>query len=134
MRERLVEARRAFVRDLPDELRLVIEFFTADKYNAAANLQDNVLFGKRAYGRADAQVRVGDLMRDTVDSLGLRRDIMRIGLDYQVGINGGRLTLEQRQKLAIVRCLLKNPEVLIINEATSALDNATEVRVLEKLL
>ena len=53
MQQRLLEARRAFREDLPEEARGQIEFFDPARYNAAASLQDNILFGKIAYGEAD---------------------------------------------------------------------------------
>ena len=56
------------------------------------------------------------------------------GLDFEVGIGGSRLALAQRQKLAIARGLLKNPDVLILNDATSPLDPAAENRIIDNLL
>ena len=58
MQVRLLDARRVFRADLPVEARPEIEFFDAERYNAAASVQDNILFGKIAYGEADAPVRV----------------------------------------------------------------------------
>ena len=53
-KSRLLEARRVFRADLPPAAGTEIEFFDADRYNAAASVQDNILFGKIAYGEADA--------------------------------------------------------------------------------
>src|SRR5205823_11811632 len=58
IQQRLIEARRAFRESLPEEARGQIEFFDPARYNAAASLQDNVLFGKIAYGEAEATMRV----------------------------------------------------------------------------
>ena len=64
MKERILEARRAFADNLPPELAGSVAFFSVDAYNAAASVQDNVLFGKIAYGEADAAARVGRVMSD----------------------------------------------------------------------
>jgi ABC-type multidrug transport system fused ATPase/permease subunit len=49
-----------------------------------------------------------------------------LGLDTIIGNNGLFLSGGQRQKIAIARCLLKNPEIIIFDEATSALDLSSE--------
>jgi hypothetical protein len=56
MQQRLLEARRVFRADLPPKARQQIEFFDPQLYNAAASVQDNILFGKIAYGESDAPV------------------------------------------------------------------------------
>ena len=50
MKLRVLKARRAFADGLPEALADSVEFFDAGRYNAAATLQDNILFGKLAYG------------------------------------------------------------------------------------
>lgn len=132
-REGILKARRMFAENLPDELKGAVEFFDDDKYNAAATVQDNILFGKLAYGQAQAVERVGGLISQVVDALDLRKAVMEIGLDYQVGIAGARLSSSQRQRLAIARAVLKRPDLLILNEATASLDLATQGKLMERL-
>jgi len=59
----------------------------------------------------------------------LLETIVEIGMEFQVGSKGDRLSGGQRQKLAIARVFLKAPEVLIMDEATSALDNNSQSRI-----
>jgi len=129
MMDRLLEARRLFARDLPEDLRGAVEFFDAARYNAAATIQDNMLFGKVRYGRAGTQEKVQALIRETVDALDLREPVMAVGLDHSCGVAGARLGAAQRQKLALARALLKRPDVLIVNEATAVLDGGSQSRV-----
>jgi ATP-binding cassette subfamily B protein len=56
------------------------------------------------------------------------------GLDTQVGERGIKLSGGQRQRLSLARALLKNPSVLILDEATSAIDNETEAAIQRSLL
>ncbi len=63
----------------------------------------------------------------------LLEQIIALGLDFRVGTRGDRLSGGQRQKLAIARVLLKKPPILILDEATAALDNASQQRI-HKLL
>ncbi|HKX08344.1 MAG TPA: ABC transporter ATP-binding protein/permease [Stellaceae bacterium] len=130
---RIVEARRVFEADLPEQLRDSIEFFADDRYNAAATIQDNLLFGKLAFGEADAERRLIEVVARVIDALDLRRTVIEAGLAFQVGPGGTRLALAQRQKVAIARCMLKRPDVLILNEATSALDGPAQVRIIDML-
>ena len=133
MQQRLLEARALFAKDLPSRLHGTVEFFDSEKYNAAATLQDNILFGKLAYGQAGAEARVSSLINDVLDDLDLRSTVMEVGFSYQVGIAGSRLNATQRRKLAIARAMLKRPDMLIINDSLAVLDGATQQQVLANL-
>ncbi|MHA1568764.1 MAG: ATP-binding cassette domain-containing protein, partial [Alphaproteobacteria bacterium] len=130
---RLLMARRLFRDELPASKQGAVAFFDPERYNAAASLQDNILFGKIAYGQAESAARVGAVVGEVVDALDMRGKVMEVGLDFDVGIGGGRLNAAQRQKLAIARCVLKRPDVLIINEATAAFDSPTQTHILAAL-
>ena len=129
MQQRLLEARKVFRANLPPKARQQIEFFDPERYNAAASVQDNILFGKIAYGEADAPVRIPAVLAEVIDALSLRQTVIDVGLDYHVGTGGSRLSLAQRQKAAIARAVLKRPDLLILNEATSALDGQEQSKV-----
>jgi ABC-type multidrug transport system fused ATPase/permease subunit len=131
---KLLEARHAFAAGLPEELRGTVAFFDQDRYNAAASVQDNILFGRLVYGRPQSQRVIGELIAEVIRSLGLRRQVIELGLDFSVGIGGSRLTTAQRQKLALARCLLKRPDLLVVDQATAALDPASQRLILAGVL
>ena len=133
LQERILVAREAFAENLPEEYRGGIEFFDVDGFNTAATLQDNILFGKLAYGQAGGAERVGEVMSAVIDDLDLRTAVMEVGLGFHVGIGGGRLSGAQRQKLGIARAIMKRPDVLILNEATGSLDGAAQSALLTAL-
>jgi ABC-type multidrug transport system fused ATPase/permease subunit len=130
LQERILQARRIFAADLPPELRGSIAIFAEDRYNVAASLLDNILFGKIAYGEADAETRLNGAVAEVIDALGLRRTVIEAGLDFPVGPGGSRLSPGQRQKVAIARAVLKRPEVLVLNESTSALDGPAQAKLI----
>ena len=134
MRQRVLEARRIFADNLPDQLSNAVEFFGDGIYNAAASLQDNILFGKLAYGQARGAERVGKLIAEVIDALELRPDVMEVGLGFEVGIGGARLSAAQRQKLAIARAILKRPDVLVLDEATTGIDGPSQTMIMDNLL
>lgn len=134
IQSRVLEAREVFARDLPEELQDSVAFFSADAYNAAASLQDNILFGKIAYGQADSAARVGAVIGSVLDDLDLRALVIEVGLDFEVGIAGARLSSVQRQKIGIARALLRRPDILILNDAASTFDAPSQRRLVEKTL
>jgi len=134
IQEKIVEARQSFVENLPPHLKDSVAFFNSDAYNAAANIQDNILFGKIAYGYAQASEKIGTLLASVVEELELKRIIVKVGLDFNVGAGGSRLNGNQRQKLCIARSIIKRPDVLIMNQATASFDNRTQHQIVEKIL
>ena len=129
MKQRLLEARRVFADTLPEDMQDAVAFFDIDAYNAAATLQDNILFGKARYGQSGVQEKVQALIAEVVDSLDLRATVMGVGLNSSVGLMGARLSGAQKQRLAVARALLKQPEWLVLDEATSLLDGGSQAHL-----
>lgn len=134
LQAKILKAREIFAAKLPEDLHGAVEFFDPERYNAAASLQDNILFGKLVYGQAEGGRRIGALIADTLDTLGLRGAVLEAGLEFEVGVGGARLSTGQRQKLGIARALLKRAELIVLNETTSALDPSAQDRLAEKIL
>jgi putative ABC transport system ATP-binding protein len=131
---RVIEARRYFAAHLPPEVRHAVEFFDPARYNSAATLQDNILFGKIVTGQAGAVERITKLVRELLDDLELRPMVVRNGLDFQVGVGGARLASAERQKVAMMRALLKRPVLLVLDHAAAVVDPASQTRVVDGVL
>jgi len=132
IQQNILEARNR-IHEIAATENLGIEFFDESLYNPRISVQDNILFGKLAYGQAHAQQKLNVLIADVVAGLDLRNEIIEAGLKYDVGVAGGRLSAVQRQKLALARALLKMPDLLVINQALAGLDPASERRLIENV-
>ena len=58
---------------------------------------------------------------------------MRLGLSYDVGIGGASIPVDQRQKIALARALIKDTDILVVNDAISVLDNESQSRIIDKV-
>lgn len=97
-------------------------------------LTDDTLRRNIAFGIPDDKINEGQII-NAVKSAQLESYILKLkgGLDTEVGERGVRLSGGQRQRIGIARALYHNPQVLVLDEATSSLDYATENGVMESI-
>ncbi len=111
-----------------------VAFYEPDTYNRAASLQDNVLLGRVSQSVAEGDELVSGAIQDLLDELKLTDDVFRIGLNYDIGSGGKRLSETQRQKLHLARSLLKGPDILIANQALNSLGSREQERIIEMVM
>lgn len=91
-----------------------VEFYDPGKVCVGASFRDNLLFGRINLSVTDAQEQVRRRVIDVITDMGMRRDIERIGLDYQVGPAGRLLSAPQRTSIDLARCLIRRPTLLVL--------------------
>jgi len=132
--DKIVNARKQFHQNIPDDLAELIERYDISRFTASASLMDNVLFGRIAYQQADASDRIRLIMGELFDALDLYDDVLSIGLEFDVGSGGKRLTGVQRQKLNLARALLKRSDYFIFNRPIPALDQRIQDQITHNII
>lgn len=104
-------------------LRSNIGFVQQNIFLFDASIRDNL-----RYGKIDASE---EEMWRALEEANLKDFVLSLpkGLDTEVGERGTRLSGGQKQRLSIARAFLKNPPILVFDEATSSLDNESEALI-----
>ena len=109
-------------------LRRVFGYVAQDTFLFEGTIRENV-----AYGRPEAsEVEIVSAL-SAAEALEFATSLPR-GLDTLVGERGQKLSGGQRQRLSLARAILMNPAILVLDEATSAVDNETEAAIQRSLV
>jgi ATP-binding cassette subfamily B protein len=111
----------------PASLRKRIGYVSQDAYLTDGTIADNIAYGDRAPNRervldAARAAEVHAFVADLPD-----------GYDSVVGERGTSLSGGQRQRIALARAFYRDPSILVLDEATSAVDNETEASIQRSL-
>jgi ATP-binding cassette subfamily B protein len=111
----------------PQELRREIGFVPQETFLFSASLAENI-----AWGRPEA---TREEIAWAAEVAGLATDIEAFpkGLDTVVGERGLTLSGGQKQRTAIARAILRNPRILILDDALASVDTVTEEKILNQL-
>ena len=116
------------IRDLSlQSLRGAIGLVSQDVYLFEGSIRENLAYGNPA--ASDAEITDAAKTAEAWSFI----EALPEGLDTPVGERGVRLSGGQRQRLSLARALLKNPPILVLDEATSAVDNETEAAIQRSL-
>ncbi|PKN55310.1 MAG: ABC transporter [Deltaproteobacteria bacterium HGW-Deltaproteobacteria-14] len=110
-----------------DDLRRAVGFVSQDVYLFHGTIAENI-----AYGSFDASREAIEAAARTAEAHDFIT-ALPAGYDTVVGEWGQRLSGGQRQRLSIARAVLKDPPILILDEATSSVDNETEAAIQRSL-
>ncbi len=110
-----------------DSVRDKIGFVSQEPFLFYGSLKDNVMYNQEA---TDEDLETALRLAGAWDFV----DDLQNGIDTMVGDRGAKLSGGQRARVSLARALLKQPSLLILDEASSALDAETERRIQENLL
>ncbi|CAM5776652.1 hypothetical protein LMIY3S_05635 [Labrys miyagiensis] len=110
-------------------LKDAIEFYAPEQLCASASLRDNLLFGRINHAIPGAEQRVGHALHVAVQRYGLDSTVFGLGLDHEVGPKGRSLMATQRTAIGLVRCLIKRPEILILDQPVLSTSGEEQQRI-----
>ena len=114
----------------PEALSKKLGFILQEPFLFTGTVQDNILYGNEQYRHYS-----NEQLREVIKEAGLESllTIFENGLLTNVSSGGESISLGQKQLIAFVRAVLRNPDILILDEATANIDTGTE-QLLEEIL
>jgi ATP-binding cassette subfamily B protein len=114
-----IDIRDVKVKSLRENIGLVQQ----DVFIFSGSIRDNIMYGK--VDATDEEIMEAAKRANIHDFI----ETLENGYDTYVGEKGVKLSGGQKQRISIARVFLKNPPILILDEATSSLDNETEIKI-----
>ncbi|MGE7183406.1 ABC transporter ATP-binding protein [Peribacillus sp. NPDC006672] len=110
-----------------EDIRNWIGYVPQDHFLFSKSVRENILFGKM-----DA---TEDELAEAIRLADFEKDLMMLPnrLETLVGEKGVALSGGQKQRISIARALIKNPEILILDDSLSAVDAKTETTIIENI-
>ena len=104
-----------------------VSYISQDAPVFDGTIKENLVFDKDV---------IGEQMVDALNKVQLSHlvEILEKGLDTEIGEKGTCLSGGEKQRLALARLWFENPELVILDEATSAMDNLTEENVMKSVI
>lgn len=114
----------------PEERAAKIGFILQEPFLFTGTVRENIVYGNEQY-----LSKTHEELEKIIEDAGLQKLLVRFdaGLETKVDARGGTLSLGQKQLIAFMRAVLRNPDVLILDEATANIDTVTE-QLLEEIL
>jgi len=125
----ILEGRALFKEKISIDDPDAVSFYDISNYIFSETILNNIFFGKTKTTNPQIQEKINQSIIQLLIEEDLLEIIVEIGMNFQVGTRGDKLSGGQRQKLAIARAFLKSPKIMIMDEATSALDNKSQARI-----
>jgi len=115
-------------------LRDIIGYVGQNPVLFNTTIRDNIIFGSEDYLN-ELGGDIDQLINDACEQAYVNEFLHSLPneLDFIVGLKGNKLSVGQKQRIALARAILTKPKVLILDEATSALDNHSEKMIAKAL-
>ena len=111
----------------PDTIRARVAFVFQNESLFSISIEDNIRYGSA--GASTADVREAAAMAGAAEFI----DRLPDGYATMLGRRGARLSVGQKQRIAIARALLRRPEIIVLDEPAAPLDPASEAELLSTL-
>ncbi|WP_057912534.1 ABC transporter ATP-binding protein [Peribacillus muralis] len=110
-----------------EQIRSMIGYVPQDHFLFSRSVRENILFGKMNASEEELAeaIRLADFEKDVM--------MLPDRLETLVGEKGVALSGGQKQRISIARALIKNPQILILDDSLSAVDAKTETTIIENI-
>jgi ATP-binding cassette, subfamily B, multidrug efflux pump len=110
-----------------EQVRNWIGYVPQDHVLFSRSVKENIMFGRKEADERDLEkaIELADFKKDL--------EMLPDGLSTLVGEKGVALSGGQKQRISIARALIKNPEILILDDSLSAVDAKTEAKIIENI-
>ena len=110
-----------------NQIQHLIGYVPQDHILFSRSVRDNIAFGK---GQASDQE-----ILESINIAAFDEDLLQMnkGLDTMIGEKGVSISGGQKQRISLARALIKNPEILILDDALSAVDAKTEQKIISNI-
>jgi len=112
------------------DLRRTIGYVAQDSFLTDGSIAENIAYGLEGdFAVNETEIYAAAVAAEAIEFI----QKLPLGFATRIGERGQKLSGGQRQRLALARAILKNPAILILDEATSAVDNETEAAIQRSL-
>lgn len=129
MKENILRARKVFRESMNGKHKETIYFFDSDGFSGQITLRGNLLHGSVNASRPNAEEVINSIALEVLNEMNLREQIILTATEAAVGVGGRRIPRAERQRITLARGIIKRPDILVINEALSAMDHEVQERI-----
>lgn len=111
-----------------DNLRQQIGFVTQESFLFNGTILENIVITNKKYANAKSDNNLMDKVWHALEVANASEFVKKLpnGIDSLVGERGIKLSVGEKQRISIARAVLKDPPILLLDEATASVDNKTE--------
>lgn len=133
--QNIIVTRKLLHENMSDDLKAGFDMYDPESFLPSANLLDNIVFGKLDLRFKDVRQQLRNVIAPLLEQqTELYGKMFSVGLNYNVGSAGRRLTAAQRQKLNFARALMRKSDYYIFNRPISGLDQSQQAQIIKNTL
>ncbi|WP_449233973.1 ABC transporter transmembrane domain-containing protein [Azospirillum doebereinerae] len=132
-REAIMALRHRLLEDMPADLRDHVILFDPDQYHGRLNVMDNLLFGRVTTEEPETITELRALVDTALEETDARAYVLVLVALGEVGIGGSLLPVGVRQRIQLMRGLVKKPDIFVIHQAMNSYDPADRLDIIRRM-